>query len=499
MSQSILTNALSAYKAEQEAAGLPVILDEFIFALIPGLDPETPIDPNETIPPEAQIQGRFPVSAKGVINPDAVVYSIILGTDIGTWNFNAIYLVNKDLNLAGAIIHTIEQTKEKADPTSGIEGDTLTRNIVTPYTNAAELTQIIVSADTWQLDFNNRLSAMDERVRKNNVTEYGNAAFFDDGWKVNHTAGETSLTIDPGLGYVGGLQSVNDSLATLDLTDITLPKTVYLISSFEGTVSGAWNTRNQIEIVDSFPEKLVLNGVTFYSAPLALLSSTENAKDLRKPNTDTEFVRKDNAATDDDIDNESQAEKHVNLPQFWRGIEKYVLEKLWLGLAKKICPVGVPLPWPTDIAPDGFGIMKGQGFDPKYTETLKAYPLGILDDMRGLAVVGKEDGELILAYEEDQVKEHGHDGSVAESTDLGTKTTNTTGNHAHTYSRSNASGGGNGVNRYAINGNASTSTTGNHSHTVAIGSHAHAVIVAMFGALKNTIRNRKFNWIVRLA
>ena len=309
MSQSILTNALSAYKAEQEAAGLPVILDEFIFALIPGLDPETPIDPNETIPPEAQIQGRFPVSAKGVINPDAVVYSIILGTDIGTWNFNAIYLVNKDLNLAGAIIHTIEQTKEKADPTSGIEGDTLTRNIVTPYTNAAELTQIVVSADTWQLDFNNRLSAMDERVRKNNVTEYGNAAFFDDGWRVNHTAGETSLTINPGLGYVGGLQSVNDSLATLDLTGITLPKTVYLVSSFQGAASSAWGTINSIKIEDTLAETWIENGITYYSASLALLSSTENAKDLRKPNTDTEFVRKDNAANDADIDSESQEEK----------------------------------------------------------------------------------------------------------------------------------------------------------------------------------------------
>ena len=182
-------------------------------------------------------------------------------------------------------------------------------------------------------------------------------------------------------------------------------------------------------------------------------------------------------------------------------MEKYVLEKLWLGLAKKICPVGVPLPWPTDIAPDGFAIHKGQSFDPVVApELAKIYTNFIIPDMRGLAVVGKEDGELILAYEEDQVKQHDHPGSTATSTDIGTKTTSTqtlqkfgqvqqaatTGSSYGTWNVPdngwtpyvNNYGGSNiGARRYR-------NISINHNHTVSIGSHSHSIMIAMFGALK---------------
>ncbi|CAH0543070.1 phage tail protein [Vibrio marisflavi] len=166
------------------------------------------------------------------------------------------------------------------------------------------------------------------------------------------------------------------------------------------------------------------------------------------------------------------------------------------------CPVGVPLPWPSDDEPNGFAIMKGQAFDVEaYPALAKAYPTGILPDLRGMAIVGKTDNELILAYEPDQVKSHNHDASVS-SVDMGTKTTNSTGDHTHPipiYSRDNAgyqlgeSGGYNtGRIKYPDN-------NGTHSHTVAIGSHAHTVTVAAFGEVANTIKNIKFNWIVRLA
>lgn len=294
MSQ-ILTNALATYKAQQEAAEQPVILDQIVFAYVPGIDPEAPIDPDSTLPPEEQIVYRYdiPSQNKGFINPDAVVYSCLLGTDIGTWTYNSIYLINSELNLAGSIITTPDQVKVAADPTSGIEGDTLVRNIVTTYANAQELTQITVAAEVWQLDFTLRLAAMDERVRQINLDEYGHASFFEDGWKVTHTAGATSATINPGVGYVGGLKSVLASMQTLDLTGITLPKTVYVVSTFQGQANSAWETTSEIRVETSLDETFTENGYTYYSAPLALLSSSADAKDLRQMNKETEFVKKD--------------------------------------------------------------------------------------------------------------------------------------------------------------------------------------------------------------
>lgn len=278
-----LTNALATYKAQQEAASEPVILDQVVFALIPGLDPSLPIDPDETLPPENQIQYRYdiPENNKGFINPDAVVYSCLLGTDIGTWNYNAIYLVNSALNLAGVIIHEPEQSKVKADPLAGIEGDTLSRNLVTTYKNAQALTQINVPAETWQLEFNTRLSTMDERVRKNNLTEYGQAAFLEDGWKVSHTAGAITATIEPGAGYVGGLKSVLTTVTPLDLTHVVFPKTVYLVATFQGQANSEWMTINTLRIEDSLAPTFIEGGVTYYAAPLAQLTSTSDAQDLR--------------------------------------------------------------------------------------------------------------------------------------------------------------------------------------------------------------------------
>lgn len=199
-------------------------------------------------------------------------------------------------------------------------------------------------------------------------------------------------------------------------------------------------------------------------------------------------------------------------------------------------PVGVPLPWPTDTAPEGYAIMAGQKFDKAaYPKLAAAYPSGVLPDMRGQTIKGKPaSGRNVLSTEADGVKSHSH-GASASSTDLGSKTTsgfdygtktsNTTGNHSHGISGSVASGGAHqharsgprlsaqiagdifadgytseGPNAYGkldryIGSTASTnlaktsndgahshtmsgasiSAAGNHAHTVGIGSHSHTV------------------------
>ena len=230
-----------------------------------------------------------------------------------------------------------------------------------------------------------------------------------------------------------------------------------------------------------------------------------------------QYERKDNAATDADIDLESKEKKHVKLPQFWRALTpQRLIDKLWLGLAAKICPVGVSLPWESDIAPEGWAIRKGQAFDvvanPKLAEI---WPDGIIPDMRGNGFIGKDDGETVGVFEEGQVKKHGHDGSTVGSTNLGSKNTSsktlqkfgqvqqaaTTGSSYGTWNVPdngwtpyvNNYGGSNlGARRYR-------NISVGHNHSVSIGSHAHTVMIALFGALKNTIDHRKVNWIVRLA
>ncbi|WP_133151924.1 phage tail protein, partial [Enterovibrio norvegicus] len=95
-------------------------------------------------------------------------------------------------------------------------------------------------------------------------------------------------------------------------------------------------------------------------------------------------------------------------------------------------PVGTPQPWMSDTAPEGWAIMKGQAFDTDlFPITATLFPDGIIPDMRGRGLIGKEDGETVGAFAEGQVKSHGHEGSSISSTNLGNKYTNTAGNHAH--------------------------------------------------------------------
>ena len=184
-------------------------------------------------------------------------------------------------------------------------------------------------------------------------------------------------------------------------------------------------------------------------------------------------------------------------------------------------PVGVPLPWPTDTAPEGYAIMAGQTFDKAaYPKLAAAYPSGVLPDMRGQTIKGKPaSGRNVLSTEADGVKSHSH-GASASSTDLGTKTTssfdygtkstNNTGDHNHGVGEnvSVSAGGGKTVNMSTGTVNLYTKSAGAHAHTVgigahvhtvAIGSHGHTVTVNATGNAENTVKNIAFNYIVRLA
>lgn len=519
MSKNILTNALAGYKAECEANNQPVVLDQFVFANIPDLDVEADISPDETLPPEDQIVGRFPVTQKGKINPNAVVYSIILGTDVGSFDFNAIYLVNSEMDLAGAIIHLKTQTKEAADPTNGIEGDTLTRNIITPYLNASELTQIVVDADTWQLDFNNRFTAIDERQRQNNLALYGDASFIDVGYQASvNQADNHFIDIAPGIAYVGGLKCVNTSIQTLDMTGIVLPKTVYLVASFQGDITSEWKTFPEIKVADSLEAAWIDNGVTYYSAPVAKLT-TSGIQDLRSPDWRTDHLNSDK---DPHPQYAKKSETEISLNQITAIMRQMEgkLGRVRIYMANDIDAEYLPILGQTITKADY----------PDYFEFL-----GITDDELTLPDWSKhpylhQASDTIPAGTtlEQQLLKHAHTASsnsagahshtagsnstgahthIIDNKDLGTKTvstkdlgTKTTNTNSHSHTAASANPGNedtsaNNILAYGKRGDVSdnwgtkfsfTTNSSSHNHTVALGSHNHTVAM---GAHNHTLQS----------
>lgn len=146
--------------------------------------------------------------------------------------------------------------------------------------------------------------------------------------------------------------------------------------------------------------------------------------------------------------------------------------------------VGQPIPWPSDVVPDGYAVMQGQPFDTEqYPKLAIAYPNGVIPDMRGQTVKGKPaSGRAVLSAEADGIKSHSHTAN-ATATDLGTKTSsafdyatktsssfdygtkssNSTGAHTHTLSGTADSAG---AHTHTLSG--STSSAGAHTHNVPV-------------------------------
>ncbi|EAW1261767.1 phage tail protein [Salmonella enterica] len=199
------------------------------------------------------------------------------------------------------------------------------------------------------------------------------------------------------------------------------------------------------------------------------------------------------------------------------------LENLGLTeVIQNLYPVGAPIPWPSDVLPEGghYALMQGQSFNTAvYPLLAKAYPSGILPDMRNWTIKGKPAyGRAVLSQEMDGNKRHSHT-ARAQDTDLGTKytssfdygtkTSSPGGSHVHEFGTRVRSYWGDsehwslhvGSGEYTQPANDHTHTTwiGPHGHTVYIGPHGHLVIVDPDGNEEVTVKNIAFNYIVRLA
>lgn len=278
MSQTTITLAFEQWKAQQAVDGKAVVLDEFVLANVPNLDIDNPIDRAEQLPAAQYIVHRQAVSATGVVNENAVVYSVTMGAEVGDFEFNWVGLINKATGALAMIVHAPLQSKIKnAD---GKQGNVLTRSFLMEYNGAASETQITTPAETWQIDFTARLSGMDERQRLESVDLYGAAAFFGDGFLVTRAASQYSIT--QGIGYVGGLRCKLP--ATQNITVTTKPVKVWADVCWKGTLTSVWAEELKITVANTLAN-YVQDGVQHYVFAVASIDANGVITDLRPKGT----------------------------------------------------------------------------------------------------------------------------------------------------------------------------------------------------------------------
>lgn len=278
MSQAVITKAFTEWKAQQAINNQPVALDEFIFAYIPGLDADKPIDNTETAPAADKIVYRQVVSKSGVVNENSVVYSVTMGADVGDFDFNWIGLANKATGTLAMIIHA--PTQRKIKNANGQQGNVLVRSMLMEYSGAREATEITTPAETWQIYFTARLAAMDERQRRENIDLYGAASFFDAGYLVAKTG--TQYFVTKGTGYLAGLRSV--LAANQNITVSTKPVKVWLDVAWMGTLTSIWAVQSKITVAADLKD-YVQNGEQHFVFALASIDANGVITDLRPKGT----------------------------------------------------------------------------------------------------------------------------------------------------------------------------------------------------------------------
>ncbi len=136
-----------------------LVIDRMVLALIPDLDTSV-ADPDQQLPDAGYIVHTYDIPAdyKGYVAPDQVVYSMILGTDVGDFSFNWIGMLEAVTDTVISVTVTPESSKWATDLATNTTGNNITRNVILSYQDAKNLTGITVAAETWQFDYQAELN-----------------------------------------------------------------------------------------------------------------------------------------------------------------------------------------------------------------------------------------------------------------------------------------------------------------------------------------------------
>ena len=269
-----ITNAGASLIAQKQATGEVLVVTRFVLALVPDLDTAGPVDRDTTFPPAQQIVCTEPYSQKGFVNPNQVVYSLMLGSDIGDFDWNWIGLETEEGVLLSVAYVPVQQ-KRKNTPPHQI-GNNVTRNFMVKFDGAQSLTAITVDASTWQHDFTVRLHDIDDRERLSNRDVFGRACFFGNSFQLVVVAGAYHLSHGPAF-----LEGIRVELgAVLPVVPPALPTTAWLDvalarqdSSAGAVFSVVWG--------DALTDYADSAGVQHYLIPLADVQDSVTIIDRR--------------------------------------------------------------------------------------------------------------------------------------------------------------------------------------------------------------------------
>jgi len=271
-----ITLAGESLIAQKHVAQQGLDVTRFIFANVPGLYSSGPVDRAAPKPVAAQIVHVYeiPKENAGYVNPNQVVYSSQIGSDIGDWDFNWIGLETAE-GILFAVAYVPLQIKRRNIPPLQV-GNNLTRNFLVAFDGAQMLTGITIDASTWQHDFTVRLSGIDERERLSNRDVFGRACFLGSALQLEKVAGVYQLK--PGTAYIEGIRLTR--VMALPVVPKAFPCTAWIDLALQrefSDVVASWEVVFAADLQDYIDS----TGTRHYCVPIADIVNNNTFTDRR--------------------------------------------------------------------------------------------------------------------------------------------------------------------------------------------------------------------------
>ncbi|SHF51514.1 phage tail protein [Vibrio gazogenes] len=270
MSQVVIPLEFERYLQDRIINGQAPDMNEMIFAYLPDLDSEQPIDRHLGLPNPSYWVYQQDVMQQAKLNDDAIIYSVVIPGTVKAFTFNAIYLHDKQTaNSCGLVVHKMTETKEPEMSS--------VRSCVQQYSGAAAIAQIHVTPESWQIDYQSRLYGMDDDLRLACLDLFGDASFFGNGFQIKVSGSD--YLCSPGVGYVGGLRCVNHGQT--EITDVLPASGIYLDVSWQGGVVSRWTSNWKLTASTTSLTDYVADGVQHYVTQIARVETDGRVTDLR--------------------------------------------------------------------------------------------------------------------------------------------------------------------------------------------------------------------------
>jgi microcystin-dependent protein len=523
-----ITLAGESLIAQKQGAGEKLEVARFVLALVPGLDPNVPVDRAAGKPPESQIVFTKAYDRKGYVSPNQVIYSLMVGSDVGDWDFNWIGLEASEGVLLAVATVPVQQKRKNIPPLQ--IGNNVTRNFLVEFNGAQALTGITVDASTWQHDFTIRLNGIDLRERLSNRDVFGRVCYLADSLQMERSF--DLYQVKAGIAYVEGIRVELAEPVQVQLPALPVKAWLDVALAREGSDAvAAWKVvfgAVKTDYVDS-------NGTAHYLVELAQVSVSEDIVDLRQSEPITGALVKQFALRNGDYENlraRATTKDDVDLGELPNAksddpgtdsSEILATTKALNALRKviadsevgRIGTFAMATPPPGWFRANGAAVSRtvyaalfakigttygaGDGVNTFNLPDPRGKFIRVLDDGRGI-----DAGRVLGSSQADEVRNHNHTGSAsAAGAHNHTASSDAQGSHSHQVKEGSAvpsmPGGeilasGDDVTQ-AAGSYSTTSADGLHAHNIsvnAVAAHSHVITVGYSGGAETRPQNIAF-------